>query len=74
MQWSAVVYLYAGEASTLVVSGALDGGAFVLVRKPVTGAGLADQVAMVLSTLGAEPAAQDAAPDSRRNARDAGRD
>jgi hypothetical protein len=62
---------YAGEASTLVVSGALNGGAFALVRKPVTGAGLSEQVAMLLSTSGGEPTAQDGPRDNRRHAQDA---
>jgi CheY-like chemotaxis protein len=41
---------YAGDAAALAVGGALDyGGAFALLRKPITGAGLADQVAALLS-------------------------
>jgi signal transduction histidine kinase/ActR/RegA family two-component response regulator len=41
---------YAGDAAALAVGGALEqSGAFALLRKPVTGAELADQVAALLS-------------------------
>ena len=39
---------YAGDAAALAVGDALDGGAFTLMRKPVNGARLADQVAALL--------------------------
>ncbi len=48
---------YAGEASNLVVSGALGDGAFALVRKPISGAELANQVAALLTEWGGESAA-----------------
>ncbi|WP_270939309.1 response regulator, partial [Falsiroseomonas oryzae] len=44
---------YAGDAATLAVGNAV-GGRFVLLRKPITGAELADRVASILEA--AEPA------------------
>jgi CheY-like chemotaxis protein len=47
---------YAGDAARLAVGEAV-GGAFTLLRKPVTGAQLADQVAALLDTPQDAPAA-----------------
>jgi CheY-like chemotaxis protein len=45
---------YAGDAATLAVGQAVGAGTFTLVRKPVTGAELADRVAALLAGAGAE--------------------
>jgi hypothetical protein len=39
---------YAGDAASLAVGSAIDGGAFALMRKPVTGSLLADQAATMI--------------------------
>jgi signal transduction histidine kinase/CheY-like chemotaxis protein len=53
---------YAGDAATLAVGQAVGGGTFTLVRKPVTGAELADRVAALLAA-GAERRSSAPAPE-----------